>query len=62
MAKSRQSPIPQDRVNENVDQAQRANDDHRELAEHERFLRDHGVDARPGTPPADDPDGDAGAS
>ena len=49
MAKSRQSPIPQDRVNENIDQAQRANDDHLELAEQERYLKDQGVDARPGT-------------
>ncbi len=55
MAKSRQSPIPQDRVNENIDQAQRANDDHRELAEQERYLKDQGADARPGTEPAEDP-------
>lgn len=55
MAKSRQSPIPQDRVNENIDQAQRANDNHRELAEQERYLKDQGVDARPGAKPEGDP-------
>jgi hypothetical protein len=49
MSDSRQSPIPQDRVDENVDQAQRAKDDQRQMAEQERFLKDRGVDERPGT-------------
>jgi hypothetical protein len=49
MSDARQSPIPQDRVNENVDQAQRAADDRRQAAEQERYLRDRG-DAQPGTP------------
>lgn len=53
MSKSRQSPIPQDRVNENVDEAQRAKDAQREFAERERYLKDQGVDERPGTPKAD---------
>ena len=48
MSDSRQSPIPQDRVNENIDQAQRAADDHRRAAEQERYLKDQGVDERPG--------------
>ncbi len=48
MSDSRQSPIPQDRVNENIDQAQRAKDDQREAAEQERYLKDQGVDAKPG--------------
>ena len=55
MSDSRQSPIPQDRVNENVDQAQRAADDHRQAAEQERYLKDQGVDDRPGTNPNDQP-------
>ena len=55
MSDSRQSPIPQDRVNENVDQAQRAADDHRRAAEQERYMRDQGVDDRPGSNPKDQP-------
>lgn len=55
MSDSRQSPIPQDRVNENVDQAQRANDNQRQMAEQERYLKDQGVDERPGTNPEEQP-------
>ena len=55
MSDARQSPIPQDRVNENVDQAQRAKDNQREFAEQERYLKDHGVDERPGTNPQEQP-------
>jgi hypothetical protein len=55
MSDARQSPIPQDRVNENVDQAQRAADDQRQAAEQERYLRDQGVDERPGTNPQEQP-------
>jgi hypothetical protein len=55
MSDSRQSPIPQDRVNENVDQAQRAKDDQSQMAEQERYLKDHGVDERPGTNPQGEP-------
>jgi hypothetical protein len=55
MSDARQSPIPQDRVNENVDQAQRAADDHRQAAEEERYLREQGVDERPGTNPKEEP-------
>ena len=55
MSDARQSPIPQDRVNENVDQAQLAADDQRQAAEHERYLRDQGVDERPGTNPKEQP-------
>jgi hypothetical protein len=35
MSDSRQSPIPQDRVNENVDQAHRAKDNQQQMAEQE---------------------------
>ena len=49
MSDARQSPIPQDRVNENVDQAQLAADDQRQASEQERYLRDQGVNELPGT-------------
>ena len=55
MSDARQSPIPQDRVNENTDQAQLAADDQRQAAEQERYLRDQGVDERPGTNPQEQP-------
>ncbi|HET9416388.1 MAG TPA: hypothetical protein VFP30_02495 [Candidatus Limnocylindria bacterium] len=55
MSDARQSPIPQDRVDQNVDQAQRAADDQRQAAEEERYLRDQGVDERPGTNPQEQP-------
>ena len=57
MSDARQSPIPQDRVNENIDQAQLADDDRRQAAEQERYLRDRGVDDLPG-----DDDGQPGIS
>ena len=55
MSDARQSPIPQDRVNENVDQAQLAADDQRQAAEHERYLRDRGENDLPGTNPDQQP-------
>ncbi len=55
MSDSRGSPIPQDRVKENVDQAQLAADDQRQMAEKERYLKDQGVDERPGTNPDEQP-------
>ena len=55
MSDARQSPIPQDRVNENVDVAQRAADDRRQAAEQDRHLEDEGVDERPGANPKDQP-------
>lgn len=48
MSDARQSPIPQDRVNENIDQAQRAEDDRRLAAEQERHLQDRGQNDLPG--------------
>ena len=48
MSDARQSPIPQDRVDENVDHTQRADDDRRMAAEQERYLRDRGSDPRLG--------------
>ena len=53
MSDSRQSPIPQDRVNENVDHAQLAKDDQQQMAEQERYLEDQGVDERPGANPTE---------
>jgi hypothetical protein len=58
MSDARQSPIPQDRVNENVDQAQRAADDRRLAAEQERYLADRGE--QPGAPDADAGPADGG--
>ncbi len=55
MSDARQSPIPQDRVDENTDQAQLAADDQRQAAEQERYLKDQGVDERPGTNPGEQP-------
>jgi hypothetical protein len=55
MSDSRQSPIPQDRVNDNVDQAQFAKDNQADMAEQERYLKDQGVDERPGTNPEEQP-------
>jgi len=55
MTDSRQSPIPQDRVNENVDQGQLAADDQRQMAEQERYLKDQGADDCPGTNPQEQP-------
>ncbi|MGH2381635.1 MAG: hypothetical protein ACRDG7_10500 [Candidatus Limnocylindria bacterium] len=55
MSDSRQSPIPQDRVNQNIDHAQRAKDGHREAAEQERYMKDQGVDDRPGSNPKEQP-------
>ena len=56
MSDARQSPIPQDRVNENVDQRQRAETAKNEQRQRERYLRDQGVDEarariRPPSPP-----------
>ena len=48
MSDARQSPIPQDRVKENIDQAQRAEDDRRLAAEQERHLQDRGDGDPPG--------------
>jgi hypothetical protein len=59
MSDSRQSPIPQDRVNENIDQAQRAADDKQQVAEQERYLKDRGVDERPDANPEEQPPGPA---
>lgn len=55
MSDSRQSPIPHDRVRENVDEAQRAKDNQREMAEQDRYLKDHGVNERPGKNPNEQP-------
>lgn len=55
MSNSRQSPIPQDRVDENVDHAQLAKDNQQRMAEQERHLKDRGVADRPGANPEDHP-------
>lgn len=55
MSDSRGSPIPQDRVDENVDQRQRARESKHEQRQRERYLEDQGVDERPGTNPQEQP-------
>lgn len=62
MSDARQSPIPQDRVNQNIDQRERAETAKQEERQLERHLRDQGVDERPGTNPKEPgmPDGHAG--
>ena len=55
MSDARQSPIPQDRVNENVDQRDRAETSKFEQRQQERYLKDQGVDERPGTNPQEQP-------
>jgi len=63
MSDARQGPIPQDRVNENVDQRELAQTAKEEQRQQERYLKDQGVDERPGTNPKEQPgilDGGAG--
>ena len=55
MSDARQSPIPQDRVNENVDQRERAKTSKFEKRMEDRYLEDQGVDERPGTNPREQP-------
>lgn len=55
MSDARQSPIPQDRVNENVDEAERADTAKQEQRQQKRDLADQGVDGRPGTNPTEQP-------
>lgn len=55
MSDSRQSPIPQDRVNENIDQRERAETSKQEQAQRARYLRDQGPDERPGSNPGKQP-------
>jgi hypothetical protein len=55
MSDSRQSPIPQDRVDHNVDQRHRAKVSKHEQRQEERHLEDQGVDERPGTNPKEQP-------
>jgi hypothetical protein len=55
MSDARQSPIPQDRVNENLDQRQRAHESKVEQRQRERYLEREGVDERPGTNPREQP-------
>ena len=55
MSDSRQSPIPQDRVNANVNTGELAAIDKAQMDEQERYLKDQGVDERPGTNPQQQP-------
>ena len=56
MSDARQSPIPQDRVNENAAERDLANASKQEQRQQERWLKDQGVDdERPGTNPQEQP-------
>jgi hypothetical protein len=55
MSDARQSPIPQDRVNENIAERDLANASKQEQRQQERWLKDQGVDERPGTNPSEQP-------
>jgi hypothetical protein len=55
MSDARQSPIPQDRVNENIDHAGRAKASTEQQRQQQRWLEDQGVDERPGTNPEEQP-------
>ena len=55
MSDARQSPIPQDRVNENVDQRERAQTAKQELRQQERHLQDQRADAPADTNPTEQP-------
>ena len=56
MSDARQSPIPQDRVNENIAEADLANASKQEQRQQERRQKDQGVDERPGgTNPQEQP-------
>jgi hypothetical protein len=56
MSDARQSPIPQDRVNENVDQPARAEQSKQEQRMNERSMQSHSkADDLPGTDPDEQP-------
>lgn len=56
MSDARQSPIPQDRVNENVDQPARAEQSKQEQRMNERNMQSHSkADDLPGTNPGEQP-------
>jgi hypothetical protein len=55
MSDSRNSPIPQDRVNANVNTPERAAANEAQMREQERYLEDQGVDERAGTNPKEQP-------
>jgi hypothetical protein len=60
MSDSRGSPIPNDRVRENVDVAQRANEGKEAERQRERWLKDRSVDDRPGGDDAKQRPGEGG--
>ena len=55
MSDSRGSPIPQDRVDANVNTDERAAQDEARMRQEERHLEDVGVDERPGADPKEQP-------
>ncbi len=55
MSDARQSPIPQDRVNENIAERDLARISKQEQRQQESWLKDQGVDERPGSNPREQP-------
>ena len=55
MSDSRNSPIPQDRVDANVNTGERAAADRAQMREQERYIEDQGTDEVPGTNPEEQP-------
>ena len=55
MSDARQSPIPQDRVRSNVDRGELAEQAKQEKRQLTRYLKEQGVDERPGTNPTEEP-------
>lgn len=55
MSDARQSPIPQDRVNENIDERQRAQTSKLEKRMEDRHLEEQGAEGLPGTNPRQQP-------
>ena len=60
MSDSRGSPIPQDRVRENINVEERAREAKEEERQRERWLKDRGVDDRPGGDDAKERPGEGG--
>lgn len=55
MSDARQSPIPQDRVNENIAERDLARISKQEQRQQESWLKDQGVDERPSSNPREQP-------
>ena len=55
MSDSRNSPIPQDRVDANINSEERAAANREQMREQERYIEDQAADERSGTNPEEQP-------